>query len=72
MIAIHISKEIEASLEQVWNIVSDVDREPEYWQGTKSIKNIKKRRECNRKRSGNRFQKFDMQRNRYTRSKEVS
>ena len=33
MIAIHISKEIEASLEQVWNIVSDVDREPEYWQG---------------------------------------
>lgn len=42
MIAIHISKEIEASLEQVWNIVSDVDREPEYWQGTKSIKNIKK------------------------------
>jgi ribosome-associated toxin RatA of RatAB toxin-antitoxin module len=42
MIAIHISKEIEASLEQVWNIVSDVDREPEYWHGTKSIKNIKK------------------------------
>jgi len=42
MIAIHISKEIEESLEQVWNIVSDVDREPEYWQGTKSIKNIKK------------------------------
>jgi hypothetical protein len=42
MIAIHISKEIEASLEQEWNIVSDVDREPEYWQGTNSIKNIKK------------------------------
>jgi ribosome-associated toxin RatA of RatAB toxin-antitoxin module len=42
MIAIHISNEIEASLEQVWNIVSDVDREPEYWYGTKSIKNIKK------------------------------
>jgi uncharacterized protein YaaR (DUF327 family) len=42
MIAIHISKEIEASLEQEWNIVSDVDREPEYWQGTKSINNLKK------------------------------
>lgn len=42
MVDIHISKDIEASQEKVWDIVSDVDREPEFWYGTKSIKNIKK------------------------------
>jgi ribosome-associated toxin RatA of RatAB toxin-antitoxin module len=42
MIAINISKEMEASPERVWDIVSDVDREPEFWHGTKSIKNISK------------------------------
>jgi hypothetical protein len=29
-------------MEKLWNIISDVDRDPEYWHGTKSIKNIKK------------------------------
>jgi ribosome-associated toxin RatA of RatAB toxin-antitoxin module len=44
MVSINISKEMEASPEQVWNIVSDVDREPEFWYGTKSIKkNINKK-----------------------------
>ena len=42
MVDIHISKDIEASPEQVWDIISDVDREPEFWHGTRSIKNIKK------------------------------
>ena len=42
MVEIHISKDIEASPEQVWDIISDVDREPEFWHGTRSIKNIKK------------------------------
>jgi ribosome-associated toxin RatA of RatAB toxin-antitoxin module len=42
MVDIHSSKDIEASQEKVWDIVSDVDREPEFWHGTKSIKNIKK------------------------------
>ena len=42
MVNIHISKDIEASPEQVWAIISDVDREPEFWHGTRSIKNIKK------------------------------
>jgi ribosome-associated toxin RatA of RatAB toxin-antitoxin module len=42
MIAINISKEVKASPERVWDIVSDVDREPEFWHGTKSIKNISK------------------------------
>ena len=44
MISINISKEMESSPEQVWNIVSDVDREPEFWHGIKSIKkNISKK-----------------------------
>ena len=34
MVVIHMSKEIEASVERVWDIVSDVDREPEFWHGT--------------------------------------
>ena len=42
MVDIHISKDIEASPEQVWDIISDVDREPEFWHGTRSIKNIRK------------------------------
>jgi ribosome-associated toxin RatA of RatAB toxin-antitoxin module len=42
MVDIYTSKDIEASQEKVWDIVSDVDREPEFWHGTKSIKNIKK------------------------------
>jgi hypothetical protein len=29
-------------LDNVWNIVSDIDREPEYWHGTKSVMNIRK------------------------------
>jgi carbon monoxide dehydrogenase subunit G len=42
MVIIHASKEIVAPLEKVWDIVSDIDREPEFWHGTKSIKNLKK------------------------------
>jgi ribosome-associated toxin RatA of RatAB toxin-antitoxin module len=43
MVVIHMSKEIEASAERVWDIVSDVDREPEFWHGTKSVKKINKK-----------------------------
>ena len=42
MITIHVGKEIHASLDEVWNLVSDIDREPEFWHGTKSVKNIRK------------------------------
>jgi hypothetical protein len=55
MVDIHISKDIEASQEKVWEIVSDVNREPEFWHGTKSIKNIKKEGNVIRKRSSNSF-----------------
>ena len=41
---VHVSNytEIPARLDNVWNIVSDIDREPEYWHGTKSVMNIRK------------------------------
>jgi ribosome-associated toxin RatA of RatAB toxin-antitoxin module len=42
MITFHVSKEIHASLDEIWNLVSDIDREPEFWHGTKSVKNTRK------------------------------
>ena len=42
MVDFCITKQIEASQDSVWYIISDVDREPEFWHGTKSIKNIRK------------------------------
>jgi ribosome-associated toxin RatA of RatAB toxin-antitoxin module len=42
MITFHVSKEIHASLDKIWNLISDIDREPEFWHGTKSVKNMKK------------------------------
>lgn len=42
MVSILASKDINSPIERLWKIISDVDRDPEYWHGTKSIKNIKK------------------------------
>lgn len=42
MVNFHSSKQINAPLSKVWLIMSDVDRDPEFWRGTKSVKNIKK------------------------------
>src|ERR687889_804099 len=42
MVAIQVSREIIAPVDKLWEIVSDIDREPQFWRGTKSIKNIKK------------------------------
>lgn len=42
MVDLHITIQIDASQDSIWNIISDVDREPEFWHGTKSIKNIRK------------------------------
>ena len=36
----HTSKKIYAPVSEVWKVLSDIDREPEFWHGTKSIKNI--------------------------------
>jgi carbon monoxide dehydrogenase subunit G len=41
MVNFHTSKQINAPLSKVWLTMADLDREPEFWHGTKSIKNIK-------------------------------
>jgi carbon monoxide dehydrogenase subunit G len=42
MATINTSREIAAPLDRVWSIVSDIDNEPQYWHGTKSVRNISK------------------------------
>lgn len=41
MVRIEVSKEINVPTEKVWKITSDIDNEPKYWHGTKSVKNLK-------------------------------
>ena len=43
MVLIHANRDIPASLDSVWNVIADIDREPEFWHGTKSIRNISKK-----------------------------
>ncbi len=40
MVVIKASVQIGAPQDRVWDIVSDLDREPEFWKGTKSVRNI--------------------------------
>ncbi len=40
MVVINASREMSAPLEKVWEIIGDVDNEPTYWHGTKSVRNI--------------------------------
>ena len=40
MAIIEASIQINAPLEKVWEIVSDIDNEPKFWKGTKSTRNI--------------------------------
>ncbi len=40
MVTINASREVSAPLDRVWDIVADVDNEPQYWHGTKTVKNI--------------------------------
>ena len=42
MITVNASREVSAPLERIWDIVADVDNEPTYWRGTKTVKNISK------------------------------
>lgn len=44
MAEIEVSVEINASVDKVWEVVSDLDKEPEFWKGTKEIRNISKNR----------------------------
>ena len=42
MSIIKASVDIQAPIEKIWNIISDLDNEPKFWKGTKEIKNISK------------------------------
>ena len=45
MVLIHTTRDVTPALDSVWNVISDMDREPAcnwFWHGTKSIKNISK------------------------------
>ena len=42
MVTITEVLEVDDSADKVWDIVSDVDRDPEYWSGLTSIRNIRK------------------------------
>jgi carbon monoxide dehydrogenase subunit G len=42
MAIINASREVSAALDRVWDVVADVDNEPRYWLGTKTVKNISK------------------------------
>jgi ribosome-associated toxin RatA of RatAB toxin-antitoxin module len=42
MITFNASREMSAPLDRIWNIIADVDNEPNYWRSTKTVKNISK------------------------------
>ena len=42
MATIKVEVEINATVDKVWDIVSDIDNESKFWKGTKEIKNISK------------------------------
>jgi carbon monoxide dehydrogenase subunit G len=42
MVTINASREISAPVAKVWKVVGDIDNEPQYWHGTKSVSNISK------------------------------
>ena len=42
MAEIEVSVEISATIDKVWDIISDIDNEPKFWKGTKEIRNISK------------------------------
>jgi ribosome-associated toxin RatA of RatAB toxin-antitoxin module len=42
MINVNASREMSAPVDRIWNIIADIDNEPKYWHGTKTVKNIRK------------------------------
>ena len=42
MATIEVKVQINAPIERVWDVVSDIDNEPKFWKGTKEVKNISK------------------------------
>jgi carbon monoxide dehydrogenase subunit G len=39
---IEVSVEINAPIDKVWEVVSNIDNEPKFWKGTKEVRNISK------------------------------
>lgn len=39
---ISASRTIDSSVDKVWDIISDIDNDPEFWHGTKTVKNIRR------------------------------
>ena len=42
MATIEVKVKINAPVEKVWSVVSDIDNEPKFWKGTKEVRNISK------------------------------
>jgi ribosome-associated toxin RatA of RatAB toxin-antitoxin module len=42
MVRINASRNVSAPHDRIWDIVADVDNEPQYWHGTKTVRNISK------------------------------
>ncbi len=42
MAKIEVSTKIKSTVDRVWDIISDIDNETNYWKGTKEIHNISK------------------------------
>jgi len=42
MATIEVKLGINATIDKVWDIISDIDNEPKFWKGTKEVKNISK------------------------------
>ena len=40
MTEINASVVIDSNVDRIWDIISDINNEPEFWKGTKSIRNI--------------------------------
>lgn len=40
MAIIEVEVEINAPVDNVWSVVSDIDNEPKFWKGTKEVRNI--------------------------------
>ena len=40
MVEIKASVPINTTLDKIWSVISDINNEPEFWKGTKSIRNI--------------------------------
>ena len=40
MATIVVQKEINATVEKVWEVISDIDNEPKFWKGTKEVKTL--------------------------------